>query len=53
MTADGYKTARRARTGVLAALAVLLMALTVATELGLGPEPRGGRPEAAIVRSPS
>ena len=40
---DSYKTARRARTGVLAALAVLLMALTVATELGLGPEPRGGQ----------
>ncbi len=50
MTAAGYKTARRARTGVLA---MLLMALTMATELGLGPGPRGGRPEAAIVRSPS
>jgi hypothetical protein len=45
--------ARLARTGVLAALAVLLVTLTVATELGFGPEPSGGRPEAAIVRSPS
>ena len=50
--ADARKIARRARTGVLAALAVLLVALTMATELGLGPEPRVGRPEAAIVHSP-
>jgi hypothetical protein len=40
------RIARRARTAVLAALAVLLMALTVATELGFAP-PRTGGTEAS------
>ena len=53
MTADAHKIARRASAGVLTALAVLLVTLAVATELGFGPEPRGGRPEAAVVRSPT
>lgn len=53
MTTDAPKIARRARAGVLTALAVLFVMLAVATELGFGPEPRGGRPEATIVRSPS
>jgi hypothetical protein len=54
MTADAHnQIARRARAGVLSALAVLLVTLAVAAELGSGPEPRGGRPEAAIVHSPS
>ena len=44
--------ARLARAGVLTVLAVLLAALTLATELGFWPEPRAARPEAAIVRSP-
>ena len=51
MTPDAQKIARRARAGVLTALAMLLVTLVVATGLGFGPEPRGGRPEAAVVRS--
>jgi hypothetical protein len=53
MTTDAPKIARRARAGVLMALAVMLVTLAVATELGFGPEPPGGRPEAAIVHRPS